>query len=306
MWLQVSLLASVSGHKARKKNESLKRNFCELYLHLVKLQNFKQLNHTGFRKILKKYDKLARRSHGKNVFNNDVCSAYFWTSKAVAEMLEQVEKVMIQSLERGDRTKAMNRLRVPPLGSEHKYSHWSSYFAGLFCGILLLSAIVACIAFSRWPEGFIDGPDMEPSLRGMRAGLLVSIWFFGFAINSYGWRRARVNNVLIFEFDPRNHFSFMALLAVCMQPMCIYAHNITHMYLYNIAMLQRVSVLVHVAYFIHVAKRHPSHLGHLLLGLTTCMSIPSKKFVCLSYTQVSVECCNSPLHMVSRLQVWSP
>ena len=218
MWLQVSQLASLSVHKARKKNQSLKRYFCELYLNLVLLQNFQQLNHTGFRKILKKHYKLTHSPRGKNVFNNDVCSAYFWTSKSVTVMIEQVEKVMIQSLERGDRTKAMNRLRVPPLGSEHKHSHWSSYFAGQFFGILLLSAVVACIAFSKWPEGFDNSPDLEPSLRGMRAGLVVSIWFFGFAINTYGWKRARVNNVLIFEFNPRNYLSFATLFAVCMQP----------------------------------------------------------------------------------------
>ena len=213
--MQVFQLASLPVRKARKQRQTLKRDFSELYLNLVLLQNFQQLNHTGFRKILKKHDKLGRSTRGKDVFKKDVCHAHFWTSKSVNGMLEQVEKVMIQSLEKGNRTKAMNRLRVPPLGSEHKYSHWSSYFAGLFCGILLLSAIVACIAFSRWPEGFIDGPDMEPSLRGMRAGLLVSIWFFGFAINTYGWRRSGVNNVLIFEFDPRNHLSFITLFAVC-------------------------------------------------------------------------------------------
>lgn len=36
----------------------LKNGFSELYLSLVLLQNYKMLNHTGFKKILKKHDKV--------------------------------------------------------------------------------------------------------------------------------------------------------------------------------------------------------------------------------------------------------
>lgn len=202
----------------------LKRALSELYLNLVLLQNFQQLNHTGFRKILKKYDKLARSSRGKTVFQKDVCEAYFWTSKTVTDMLVQAEKIMIQTLEEGDRSKAMKRLRVPPLGTE-KTSHWTSCATGLFCGILLLSIVVVCIAFVMWPsEEYSSRPHLEPSLRAMRAGLLLSLWFFGFAINTYGWRRAGVNHVLIFEFDPRNYLGFMDLFAVCLH--CVYTYNV--------------------------------------------------------------------------------
>ena len=213
-WLQVFQLAALTVRKARRQRHALKRVLSELYLNLVLLQNFQQLNHTGFRKILKKHDKLARSTRGKAVFEEDVCHAYFWTSKIVTNMIVQVEKIMIQSLEEGNRSRAMNRLRVPPLGSERKRSHWSTFFAGLFCGMLLLSIVVLCIAFAMWPDDY-SSPHLEPSLRAMRAGLVVCVWFFGFAINTYGWRRAGVNNVLIFEFDPRNYLNFVELFAVC-------------------------------------------------------------------------------------------
>lgn len=36
-----------------------KISLSELYLHMVLLQNYQVLNHTGFRKILKKYDKVS-------------------------------------------------------------------------------------------------------------------------------------------------------------------------------------------------------------------------------------------------------
>lgn len=36
-----------------------KMSLSELYLHMVLLQNYQVLNYTGFRKILKKYDKVS-------------------------------------------------------------------------------------------------------------------------------------------------------------------------------------------------------------------------------------------------------
>lgn len=43
---------------ARKLND-LKLAFSEFYLSLILLQNYQNLNHTGFRKILKKHDKVS-------------------------------------------------------------------------------------------------------------------------------------------------------------------------------------------------------------------------------------------------------
>ena len=212
--VQVVQMGMMNSRQASKQRRILKRALSETYLNLILLQNFQQLNHTGFRKILKKHDKLAQSSRGKTIFQTAVCRSYFWTSKNVTAMMEEVERSMIQ-LEDGNRTKAMNRLRVPPLGTEHRRSHWTSYFAGLFSGLLLLSIVVVCIAFSQWPAG--DYLHLEPSLRAMRAGLVLCIWFYGFAVNTFGWRRAGVNNVLIFEFDPRNYLNFVELFAVCYQ-----------------------------------------------------------------------------------------
>ena len=42
----------------------LKLAFSEFYLSLILLQNYQNLNFTGFRKILKKHDKLLRNDAG--------------------------------------------------------------------------------------------------------------------------------------------------------------------------------------------------------------------------------------------------
>ena len=44
--------------KARKSMHDIKLAFSEFYLSLILLQNYQTLNFTGFRKILKKHDKV--------------------------------------------------------------------------------------------------------------------------------------------------------------------------------------------------------------------------------------------------------
>jgi SPX domain protein involved in polyphosphate accumulation len=53
---------------ARKMRE-LKLAFSEFYLSLILLQNYQNLNYTGFRKILKKHDKVHCNIF-KNIRNN--------------------------------------------------------------------------------------------------------------------------------------------------------------------------------------------------------------------------------------------
>lgn len=43
----------------RRKVQELKLAFSEFYLSLILLQNYQNLNYTGFRKILKKHDKVC-------------------------------------------------------------------------------------------------------------------------------------------------------------------------------------------------------------------------------------------------------
>lgn len=43
---------------SKRKTRDFRFAFSELYLSLVLLQNYQTLNHTGFRKILKKHDKV--------------------------------------------------------------------------------------------------------------------------------------------------------------------------------------------------------------------------------------------------------
>lgn len=57
--------------------------------------------------------------------------------------------------------------------------------------------------------------DWLPVLRMYRGMFLVILFVFLLGINTYGWRAAGVNHVLIFELDPRDHLTFQQYLEVC-------------------------------------------------------------------------------------------
>jgi SPX domain protein involved in polyphosphate accumulation len=53
-----------SQRRQYRRRTDLKLAFSEFYLMLVLLQNYQTLNFTGFRKILKKHDKLFQTTRG--------------------------------------------------------------------------------------------------------------------------------------------------------------------------------------------------------------------------------------------------
>ncbi|KAI0231237.1 Xenotropic and polytropic retrovirus receptor 1 [Lamellibrachia satsuma] len=122
----------------------LKLAFSEFYLGLILLQNYQTLNFTGFRKILKKHDKLLETERGAHWREASVETAPFYNSKRVDHLIKETEGVFTNKLEAGDRQKAMKRLRVPPLGE--KQNPWTTFRVGLFSGLFIVIAIVATVA----------------------------------------------------------------------------------------------------------------------------------------------------------------
>lgn len=194
-------------HLLRKKKDvrkiqELKLAFSEFYLSLVLLQNYQNLNFTGFRKILKKHDKLLTVECGAKWRVAKVEMAHFYTNKDIDRLIHETENVVTQEIEAGDRQKAMKRLRVPPLAELQ--SPWTTFKVGLFSGsfIVLVVAVIIAALFKH-PEG----GSFKPALRLYRAPFLIIEFLFLWGINVYGWRSCGVNHVLIFELDPRNHLS---------------------------------------------------------------------------------------------------
>ncbi|XP_055603865.1 xenotropic and polytropic retrovirus receptor 1 [Uranotaenia lowii] len=197
----------VKKNLLRKKNVSvrkiqeLKLAFSEFYLSLILLQNYQNLNFTGFRKILKKHDKLLNVDFGARWRAEHVESAHFYTNKDIDRLIHETENIVTNEIEGGDRQKAMKRLRVPPLGEQQ--SPWTTFKVGLFSGSLL----VLCVTVVLSGMFHVHRDDWIAAFRLYRGPFLLVEFLFLWGINVYGWRSSGVNHVLIFELDPRNHLS---------------------------------------------------------------------------------------------------
>lgn len=64
-----------------------------------------------------------------------------------------------------------------------------------------------------------------PMVRIYRGGFLLIQFIFLLGINTYGWRQAGVNHVLIFEINPRNNLSHQHLFEVRLRNTCFKPHQ---------------------------------------------------------------------------------
>ncbi|XP_012539445.1 xenotropic and polytropic retrovirus receptor 1 isoform X2 [Monomorium pharaonis] len=191
-----------------RKIQELKLAFSEFYLFLILLQNYQDLNFTGFRKILKKHDKLLNVDFGGKWRAEHVDTAIFHTRKDIDRLIVETEAVVTRDLEHGDRQRAMKRLRVPPLGEQ--LSPWITFKVGLFSGAFIILFVAVILSAMRYKKK----DNWTVLCRIYRGPLLLIEFLFLMGINVYGWRSSGVNHVLIFELDPRNHLSEQHIIEI--------------------------------------------------------------------------------------------
>ncbi len=196
-----------------RKRTDLKLAFSEFYLMLVLLQNYQTLNYTGFRKILKKHDKLFETTRGDEWRKLHIDSAPFHTSKLVDQLINDVETLYTDTLEAGNRARAMKRLRVPPL--EEKQLPSVTFRVGLFIGMLcLLLPTVITLGANLHDSQSTKPLAWRQALFLYRSTFLIVLHIVLVGINVYGWSSSGVNHVLIFEIDPRNHLTYQQFLEI--------------------------------------------------------------------------------------------
>ncbi|CAB3379040.1 Hypothetical predicted protein [Cloeon dipterum] len=196
----------LTGGVPARKLQDLKLAFSEFYLSLILLQNYQNLNFTGFRKILKKHDKLLKTDRGAKWRAEHVETSHFYTNKDIDRLIKETESTVTNEMESGNRQRAMKRLRVPPLGEQQ--SPWTTFKLGLFSGafgILFVTAILSIILGS-------PRDDWSTIFQLYRGPFLLILFIFLMGVNVYGWRSSGVNHVLIFELDPRHHLSEQHLM----------------------------------------------------------------------------------------------
>ncbi|XP_017323287.1 xenotropic and polytropic retrovirus receptor 1a [Ictalurus punctatus] len=228
---KMGLALSNEERNKHRNIKDLKLAFSEFYLSLILLQNYQNLNFTGFRKILKKHDKILETQRGADWRVSHVEVAPFYTCKKITQLISETETLVTTELEGGDRQKAMKRLRVPPLGAAQPAPAWTTFRVGLYCGIF----IVLTVTFVLSGAFYFHDKNVWPMVRMYRGGFLLIQFLFLLGINTYGWRQAGVNHVLIFELNPRNNLShqhlfeiagFLGVLWCVSILLCLYADTI--------------------------------------------------------------------------------
>ncbi|KAI1891935.1 hypothetical protein AGOR_G00148830 [Albula goreensis] len=205
------------SHEERVKYRNIKDlqlAFSEFYLSLILLQNYQNLNFTGFRKILKKHDKILETPRGADWRVAHVEVAPFYTCKKITQLISETEALVTTELEGGDRQKAMKRLRVPPLGAAQPAPAWTTFRVGLFCGVFMVLAVSFILRGAVLTYTGEDRGNVWPLVRIYRGGFLLIEFLFLLGINTYGWRQAGVNHVLIFELNPRSNLSHQHLFEI--------------------------------------------------------------------------------------------
>ncbi|KMZ08084.1 xenotropic and polytropic retrovirus receptor 1 homolog isoform X4 [Drosophila simulans] len=122
----------------------LRYAYAEFYLSLVLIQNYQSLNETGFRKICKKYDKNMRSVAAGRWFVENVLDAPFTDVRLLQRMTIEVEDLYTTHLANGDRSLAMEKLRVPPLGEPTPPS--MVFRAGIALGMLIMLLVATAIS----------------------------------------------------------------------------------------------------------------------------------------------------------------
>ncbi|OAG31105.1 hypothetical protein NEDG_01879 [Nematocida displodere] len=187
----------ISSHEARPKRVRLERytkktlqrtqenSTLEFYVAISKIVKYKEMNLTGFRKILKKYDKRTGASLSGEIMDSIMARPVFSGNK-IGEMSEFVKLLHKEITPIRKREKA--KKLVAGLTQTDDKGDGKSFFSGVLTagGCLLLGARMK-EDFCMW-YAFL---------------LLVNWFFFSFGMLMYICRKSFVNYDLIFELNLR-------------------------------------------------------------------------------------------------------
>ncbi|VDK81198.1 unnamed protein product [Onchocerca ochengi] len=273
-----------------KTAQQLKLAFSEFYLALVLLQNYQQLNATGFRKILKKHDKLTENERGLNWRISRVEKSSFFLNHDVETLINNVERDVINDLEGGNRQAGMKRLKVPPLSE--KQNATTTFTLGFFLGAFIVLGIAIFISWSA-----TESRSTEPKWVAVRLFrgpflLFVAIWLCG--LNMWGWAEAGVNHVLIFEVDPRNHLTYQSVMQIASFMCMLWSLGVLgylYCHLINLPpfLFPLLLMIICIIYLFNPFKKPAS------------MSQRNSRFWILKHC---FNCFSAPLHYVTFIDFW--
>eukprot|EP00004_Rigifila_ramosa_P024271 TRINITY_DN6982_c0_g1_i4.p1 TRINITY_DN6982_c0_g1~~TRINITY_DN6982_c0_g1_i4.p1 ORF type:complete len:776 (-),score=185.63 TRINITY_DN6982_c0_g1_i4:8-2335(-) len=190
-----------------KEAKLFRVSFGELYVLLDMLRNYRLLNQMAFAKILKKADKYLGTSLSGALMPL-VERASFFSSSVLVEITSETEEIYASVLEAGDRSMARSKLRVEQDTDPHL---WSTFFLGLYLGIFLTAIFIVVVASG---EGLVVDPEWQSIFRMYRGFMIPIVFFFLLGLDVFVWLKYKINYILIFEMDPRDHLAIQEFLSI--------------------------------------------------------------------------------------------
>ncbi|KIL59445.1 hypothetical protein M378DRAFT_180799 [Amanita muscaria Koide BX008] len=165
----------------------LKKAVTEHYREIEALVNYRILNITGFRKALKKFEKVTKIDKTGIMNNQDV-----------KQMMQEMEKLYAQAFTRNDSKDARDHLRSG--GSRVTSHHFSTFRSGLCLGValpLFISTLYELYSQSSRNQQN-QTPYWQSILHVYGILFLPAIYPLLVSLNIFGWARFRINYVFIF------------------------------------------------------------------------------------------------------------
>ncbi|XP_073130339.1 phosphate transporter PHO1 homolog 7-like isoform X2 [Henckelia pumila] len=189
----------------RLVEEKLRRVFVEYYQQLGLLKRYRLLNMLAFSKIMKKYDKITSRAASKTylliIDNSDLGG-----SNEVDKLMGRVESTFVKYFSSGNRRKGVKLLRPRNKVERHRTTFTLGILTG--CSVALVVSVIVTIH----ARGLIQHEGGEQYMNNMfplySLFVFIFLHMFMYGINTYLWRRFRVNYPFIFGLKSGTELGF--------------------------------------------------------------------------------------------------
>ncbi|KAF8014362.1 hypothetical protein BT93_H0256 [Corymbia citriodora subsp. variegata] len=202
----------INRKKIQYAEKMIRGAFVELYKGLGLLKTYSSLNMMAFTKILKKFDKVAKRQ-ASNSYLKEVKKSHFISSDKVVRLMDEVESIFTKHFASNDRKKAMKFLKP----QHNKDSHMITFFVGLFTGsFVTLFSIYAILAYIAGIfNSHTDMGYMETVYPVFSVFTLLSLHLFMYGCNLFMWKGTRINHNFILEFSSSTALKYRDAFLIC-------------------------------------------------------------------------------------------
>lgn len=192
--------AKVTYNDAKRQ---IKAALSEYYRSLELLKGYRALNQTGFRKMIKKFDKTTNRAES-NAYMEKVHDSEFSKSDTLDNLVSKTEDLYAKYFENGNHKQAVEKLRSKFFASSHYAEMFTS---GLFLGLSVPLFIQALyMGLKHLTEG--THPDTTYLFQVWGGFFIVNLMLILFTLNLWVWTKYKVNYPFIFEFDQRHFMDY--------------------------------------------------------------------------------------------------